>query len=721
MIEIGLILGINVVGLATGLLMARWVRARDPGSAESRRIVGAVRRAAELLLWREYRVVAGGTLALALLAFAVHGYLAHAGRPPGSIETAFWTAIAIAAGAACSCVVAHLGAVEALDASPRTVAAARLSLDRALSIAVRAGGAAALVAQALCTIAVIALFALVFAMKGGLKLSPTEAAPIALYVASLLPGFAVGATAAALVLQRGGSTFHVASDVGADVAGERDAGLEHDDARNPAVVADLVGDHVGLAAVRVADLFASSAVANVVAIYLAARLLVANPGNLAGTLTLVALPLVVHAFGIVASAFGVMAVRADEPGSPDAAIYRGHLTTAVITLGGTAGATLWLLGEPYWFRFFLAGALGLVAAGAIAYAARYRTMRRFSPLRDVLDSLRVGDPATVGHGLGAGLQAAILPMLVVGAATATAWQLGEGSGLAQGGLVAITTALMAMLAGAPYVLAIGTFGPISDNARGVVGMTPALTSTDVQKRTGRLDEAGFAAAAMAQTYLIVVGCSAALLVAATLPLAHVTQTIAGVVAQPVVLWSGGLGAALVLAYAGSTVRASMRGARAVALEVERQLRGFPRERGMAKVPKEYTPSYRSCIDLTARTALQGLLAPVTAVILFPVALALALRLAFHGDSASIASGALTSFVAVASVTGFAAALVADGVRATLGAARRAARPRGSVSGFAASVSGDAMADVLGNAAGPAAHLLVKVTAIACLAITPFLT
>ncbi len=720
MIEIGLILGINVAGLAYALLLARWVRARDPGSAESRRIVGAIRRAAQMLLWREYRVVAAGALGLAALAFAVHGYLAHAGRAPGSIESAFWTAVAIAAGAGCSCLVAHVGALEALDASPRTVAAARVSLDRALSIAVRAGGAAALIAQSLCTLAVLALFALVFAMKGGLKLAPAEAAPLGLYVASLLPGFAVGATAAALVLQRAGSTFHVASDVGADVAGERDAGLEHDDARNPAIVADLVGDHVGLAAVRVADLFASSAVANVVAIFLAARILASGAAS-AGLLALVAVPLVIHAFGVVASAFGVMAVRSDEPGSPEAALHRGHATTVVIALGGIAGTALWLLGERYWLRFFLAGALGLIAAGAVAYAARYRSVRGFSPLRDVLDSLRVGDPAAVGHGLGAGLEAALLPMLVVGAATATAWQLGEGSGLAHGGLVGTATALMAMLAGAPYVLAVGAFGPISDNARGVVAMTQAQTSNDVQKRTGRLDDAGFGSAAMAQTYLIIVGCSSALLVAATLPLAIVAQKVGVASGQPVALWSGALGAAVVLGYAGSTVRASMRGARAVALEVERQLRGFPRERGMAKVPKDYTPSYRSCIDITTRSALQGLTAPIATVILFPAALAFGLRLAFHTDNSGLAADSLTSFVAVASVTGLMAALVFDGARATLGAARRAARPRGSVSGFAASVSGDAIADLLGNAAGPAANLLVKLTAIACLAIAPFLT
>lgn len=718
MIEIGLILGINIAGLGCALLLARWVLARDPGSAESRRIAGAVRRAAQQLLWREYRLVAAGVLGIAVLAFAVHGYLAHSGKAPGSIESAFWTTVAVGLGAACTCAAAHAGALLALGASPRTVAAARVGLDRALGVAVRAGGAVALMTQALCSLGVLLLFGLVFAMKGGLKLAPAEAATLGAYVASILPGFAVGAAAAALVLQRGGATFHVASDVGADVAGERDAGLEHDDPRNPAVVADLVGDSVGLAAVRAADLFASSAVASVTAVYLAARLLAATPDQAAALLALVALPLVIHAFGIIASAFGVIATRADEPGNPAAAVHRGHATTAVIALGSIAGAALWLLGEQYWFRFFSAGAIGLGAAAAVAYAARYRTARGMTPLREVLDSLRIGDPGAVGHGLGLGLEAAVLPMAVVGAAIAAAWQLGVGSGLVGGGLVAAATALMAMLGAAPYVLAVGTLGPIVDNARGILSMAPAGATGDTQQRTGRLDDAAFGTATMSQTYLIVVGCSSALFVAITL---HAPPGGSAALSPPVVLGTAALGVGVVLAYAGSAIRVSMRGARAVALEVERQLRGFPRERGMAKVPRDYTPSYRSCIDLTARAATRGLLAPIAAVVLVPPVLALCLDLAYRTGSPGVAFESLVSFAVATALTGFAAALVADGVRGSLGAARRAARPRGSVSGFAAAVSGDAIADLLGNAAGPAAHLLVKLAAVACLAVAPFLT
>jgi K(+)-stimulated pyrophosphate-energized sodium pump len=722
--EIGLILGINIAGLAFAVSLARWLSARDAGTAEMRRLAGAVQRAAETFLWREFRLVAAGAIGLSALVFALHAGLEHPGGPLGNVESGFWMVLGLLLGAGLACLTAHAGAKLAVRASVRTLAAARVSLDRALGIAARAGAATGLLVEAASVLSLAALFGLVYAMKGGFHLPPDQAAPLALHVAMLLPGFGFGAVAAALVIQRGGATYHVSSDVGGDLAGERDAGLEHDDTRNPAVVAELVGDHVGLAATRSVDLFVSATVANVTAVIVAAAVYNARHAELGGMLALVTLPLVVRSFGVIASGFGVMVVHTDDVHSPAGALWRGHLATAVVALAGLAGATIWLLGERFWLPFFAAGTIGVLAAAAVAHAARLRVERRFSALRDVLDSLRVGGAAAIAQGLGVGLQAAALPALVVGAAMAGAWQLGAATGLVSGGLLAALTALMAMLAIGPYVLAIGSFGPIADNARGIAAMNRASTEGDAERRTGRLDDAGFSAAAVAQTYLITVGCLSALLAAAALPLiSKASSGYAGLLdaAQPAVVWSGALGAAVVLAYAGAAVRAAMRGARGVALEVERQLRGFPRERGLAQVPRDYTPSYRSCIDLTARAALGRVVPAVAVALLLPAALGGSLSLLYHGSAPGLAAQALAAFVVVATLTGLAAALVGDGARAALGAARRANRPRTTSSGFAASVSGDAVADVLGNAAGPAAHLFVKAVALTALAIVPFLT
>jgi K(+)-stimulated pyrophosphate-energized sodium pump len=182
-----------------------------------------------------------------------------------------------------------------------------------------------------------------------------------------------------------------------------------------------------------------------------------------------------------------------------------------------------------------------------------------------------------------------------------------------------------------------------------------------------------------------------------------------------------LGSAVVLAYAGSAARAAARAARGVALEVERQLRGFAREHGLAQVPADYTPSYRACIDVTARAALERLLMPVIVTLLLPVLLGFALHVTYRNTEPGLVTQGLTAFVIVASVTGFGAALAVDGAHATFGAARRASRPRGVGSGFAASVGADAVGDVLGNSSGPAAHLLFKGAAVTALLVAPFFT
>jgi K(+)-stimulated pyrophosphate-energized sodium pump len=721
MTELGLILGINLAGLAFAGLLVRWLSARDVGNAELRRVGGALQRAAESFLWRECRLIAIGTLVLVVVLLAAYGWRQPAGE---ALQPAFWSVVGVVLGAASSSAVAHFGARLAASASVRLLAAARTSLDQALSISVRAGGAAGLLAETMSALGTSALFALLYSMKGGFALGAEHAGPLALRAATLLPGYAVGAVAAALVIQRAGATYHASSDVAADWAGERDAGLEHDDARNPALVSDLVGDHVGMAATRTTDLFVSATLGNVAGVIVAASVYESNRDQLGGALAVVLLPIVVRAFGLIGSVFGVMVVRTtEETVSPAAALWRGHVTTLVVSLGGLAGAAYWLLGEQRFLRFVSAATIGVVITAAIAHYARLRAARRFAGFRDVLDAVRGGDATTVAQGLAAGLEAALLPTLAIGTGMVAAWQLGAGSGLVSGGMLAVTLALTTMLAGGPYVAILATIGPIADSARGVLAMSPQARSGDTEGRASRLDDAGFLAGAVAETYLVIVGCLTGLLTAAALPvLLGRNDGGSGVnLGKPVVAWCGALGAAAVLGYAGSAIRAATRGAQSVALEVERQLRGFPRERGLIQLPEGYTPSYRTIIDASTRVALERLMAPVAAALFVPAALGIGLKLLYHSADPGLASEGLASFVIVASVTGLTAALAVDAARVSLGTARRANRPRGAMAGFSASVTGDSVADLVGSSAAPAAHLLVKATAVGALAVAPFLS
>lgn len=719
MIELALILAINLGGLGFALLLARWISGRDAGSSEVRRLGAAVTRATDAFLWREFRLVGLGVAIWCLVIFGGHGLLLRLGRPFGSFETAFWTSVGLGLGGCSAFAAAYAGGRLGSVGSIRLLSAARQSLDRALTISVRASGAVGLFVETLSMLGICSLFGLVYSMKGGFALPAEQAGPLSLHVAVLLPGYAVGAATAALIVQRGGSIFHVAGDVGGDLAGERDAGLEHDDARNPAAVTDLVGDHVGLSAARACDLFVSATVANVAALIIGASAQQANRHLLTGPLALVFLPAVVRAFGVVASACGLMVVRTNDGDDLRHALSRGHLSASAIALGGLAGACFWLLGDTLWLRFFFSGLLGSLGAMGIAYLAQYRMARRSEPMQELIDALRGGDAIAVGQGLAVGLQAVLLPVLGLGAAMAGAWQIGASSALTGGGLLGSVVAMTAMLATGAYVLAASNFGAMADNARGVAGVSLGASA---ERATSKLDDAGFLANATAQTYLIVVGCVAALLAASALPFLQ-GSALGGAIdlSKPVVAWSGALGAAFVLAYAGNSASGASRGARGVALEVERQLRGFPREQGNLLVPADYIPSYRACIDLMSRVALHRALLPVTIAISFPAVLGIALRLMYRSGDPGLWAQGLMSFVVVASVTGLGAALAVDAARATLGAARRASRPRASHSAFGASITGDAVADLLGNSAGPAAYLVIKAAAVSSLIVASFLT
>ncbi len=711
MTVLGLILGIEVAGLAFALFAARMTARHDTASAALRRLAGALERAARAFLLRQYRQV--GLLALALLAALFALQLTSSHVPPAftRAETLFWATAGVLLGATSSALAAYAAVTFGVRGGVRVIAGARSSLDQALTTAIRLGGAAALFAEALALLAPLGLFSLLFAVKGGFAMPFDRAAQLAAEVAALLPPFVLGAALAGLVLQRGGGLYHAAGDVGGDVAGERDAGLEHDDPRNPALVSNLVGDHLGVAAAGAVDVVASSSAISVACALIALR----AHGDI---LLLALLPLLARSFGLVACATGVMVVRSEEARSPDLSLARGHLSALLVLLAGLGAAAHALSATNFW-AIFAAGALGPVSGALAAYSARLQLRRRRGPLKETLDTLRVGDGATVASGLGAGLESALIPVLVLGASAVAAWFLGARSGVSGGAELGLLCWLASLAALAPYALAVSTFAAILDSARGMAGV--GSSDPDSQRRTARLDDCGFAASITSQSYMMLVSAVSAVAVALALTSSGPRpESGAGPATLATVVWCAALGAALVLSYAGGAARAASRAAREVALEVERQLRGFPREQGVALVPPDYTPSYKACEELTAKHALSGGLPSSGLYLLAPLLLGVALRLMYRSEAPWLLADGLTAFVVAAAVTGLGAALVVDGARAALAGARRATRPRGSSPGYSAAVSGDVVADILSGVVGPAANLIGKALAALLLVAAPFL-
>ncbi|MBN1606363.1 MAG: sodium/proton-translocating pyrophosphatase [Polyangiaceae bacterium] len=713
---LGLVFAINVTGLAFALLLTRWVASRQTAAASARLVVSAVHRATTALLHAVFRRIAGGLAVLIGLLVTAHLLLGHHANARGGSASLFWSSIALILGAAATCTAVQASVSIGSLAVSRTLGAARLSLGRAMRVSVRAGGAAGLLAESISLLGVAILTGLVHATASG---GPPQqrTMDLAARLVQLLPAYGVGAAVAALLIQRAGATFHAAADAGGDMAGERAANLEHDDARNPAVVADLVGDRVGSVASRSADLFVSASLGHVVVFLVAALLCTKTPPQDVRVLALVGLPLAVRAFGIIASAFGVMVVTSEETGSPTTALWRGHATTSVVAVGGLAGAAIWLGGSNS-STFLLAGLLGLLAVIGLSHAARWRVGRRSDATRELLESLRVHEASATLQALGLGLGSLLLPVATLAIAMAAAWQIGVGSGLPAGGPLAVLTATAAALAVGPYVLAVAHFAPVADSVRGVIAM--AQSAGDEQQRARRLDEAGLASVAVAQNYLSVVGVLVALCAATVLSMFS-TSPDEPTPATPGVIWSGFLGAALVWAYAGDGLQRAARAARRVAAEVDRQLRGFPREHAIVRVPSDFAPNYRSVIEIATRAALDKSVLASSAAVLVPLSVALGLGLLNRSDDPTLVNRGLASFVIVAALAGLSTSLALDGTRAVLTAARRSADTRPGSTGFGAAIAADALADALGNSAGPAAHIVGRLGAAVCLAIAPIIS
>jgi K(+)-stimulated pyrophosphate-energized sodium pump len=711
--EFALILAIQVAALAYSLVVGRGVLVSGSSAARLKRLGSALERATASFSARQARALGVAAGALALATFALHiefGGSDHLGRVPAGVSAA----LGLVAGAGLCWAAAYAALRLGVGASVQVAVAASRGLDRALSLAMHAGGAASLCAEALSGLGLIAVFGTVFALLGGTTLAGKQAMALSLDVAAVLASFPLGAALAALVCQRSGGLFQTAVDIGGDVASEQRFGLSRDDPRNPTLVGELSGSHLGESATRAALSFVSAATSHValLALGLAAASREASP-----SLALVLLPFVVRAFYVLASAFGFSVVRTEEMTTPSGAIVRGYLSTSVIGLSGLCGASLWLQKEHFWV-FLSAGSIGTAAAWLLALPVWARLLRPAGGPREAADALRVSGGSAAITSLGSALQTALLPLAVLGLAAALSFRLGEQAGLASGGVWTSLVTWAALLGSAPFAFAASAVATIADGAPAVAALAGA--DSEAQRRSLRLDEMqGVGASARAQLITSLTG--AALLSALAVPaLAREELRLQVALFEPIVTWSGALGAALILAYAGSSTRRAVRGARELAGEVDRQLRKFSREQhGMALIPADFSPSYKACIDLSTRLAFVRLAPEALATLAVPGVLALALRFAYAGGERVHAIEGLMSCVLFAGLVGFTSALAFDLARATLNSACRSARAQAGAEPLL-SVAGDGAADLFGHAAGPAAQALLVGTAALALAVAPFM-
>jgi K(+)-stimulated pyrophosphate-energized sodium pump len=722
--ELTLVLGVSALGLIAAGLLARWVLSRDQGPDEMRRISAAIREGAEAFLRRQNVTIIKIALPLAALIYVLYAFVREETTfdPATKSTMALWTTASFVLGAACSLIAGYVGMWISIRTNVRTAAAARTTLNGALQTALRGGAVSGLLVVAMSLLGVGGLYGL--ADMAGATKDVTQ-------IPLLIVGYGFGASLVALFAQVGGGIYTKAADVGADLVGKVEAGIPEDDPRNPAVIADLVGDNVGDCAGRGADLFESTAAENIGAMILAATLAKSFPGLSAETVIGVMLfPLVARAFGIVASILGLFFTKIREDQDPMTGLNRGYYLTSALAAIGFFAATYWLL-KPFseqaqhpdaWIKYFFCGAIGIATAQIFVYITQYYTEYKYRPVREIADASVTGPATNVIAGIAVGMESALFPVLTVSAAIVGSYLLGQ-SAMPGGGLFGTAVATMGMLGTAGYILAMDTFGPITDNAGGIVEMS--RQPEEIRKRTDRLDAVGNTTKALTKGYAVGSAALAAfLLFSAYLDeVHHYGATFKGVdLSDPKVFVGALLGGVLVMYFSALTIRAVGRAAKQVIEAVRVQFAPF-RKNGELNLPEDFKPDYRSVVDIVTRGALRQMVWPGIVVVGMPIAVGLIFKQVGKAlNESGLGAQVVAGFLMVGTIVGILMALFLNNAGGAWDNAKKYIET-GAHGGkrsdpHKAAVVGDTVGDPFKDTAGPSLHVLIKLLSTITLVLAP---
>ncbi len=705
-IELGLAAG--VLAIVYGVFLITVVLRQSPGNARMQEIAAAIQEGAMAFLKRQYTTVAIAALVLFFL-------IGFAPRPLGW-EAAFGFAIgAILSGAA-----GFIGMIVSVRANVRTAEAARGGLSPALALAFRGGAVTGLLVVGLGLLAVSGYYAIMLGVNAN---DPNR---ISDSIGALV-GLAFGCSLISVFARLGGGIFTKAADVGADLVGKLEAGIPEDDPRNPAVIADNVGDNVGDCAGMAADLFETYVVTTVAAMLLGHLVLGATLE------TATTFPLVLGAVSIVASIIGTLFVRMgnDAKGSIMNALYRGLIVAGVIAaigfyfvaqaeFGGGATTSTGLALTPN--GIFICALVGLIITGAITYITEIYTGTKFAPVRNIARASITGHATNIIAGLAVSMQATALPALTIVVGILISY------GFA--GLYGVAIAVMAMLSMAGIIVAIDSFGPITDNAGGIAEMAEMPES--VRAVTDPLDAVGNTTKAVTKGYAIgSAGLAAVVLFASFLQeLSDRCHATAGAycnttnpdafnaffnIGDPYVLTGLLIGGLCPYLFASLSMESVGRTGGAVVEEVRRQFREMP---GIMDGTQK--PDYGTTVDIVTRAALKEMILPAIIPIGVPILIVIASYFLPNFGGAKMMGGALVGtivtglFLAVAMTSGGGAwdnakKYIEDGNYGGKGSPAHAA-----------AVTGDTVGDPYKDTAGPAINPMIKVFNIVALLLVGFL-
>ena len=665
-----------VVALLFAFFLSRRVMKADEGTDLMKKIAGAVRKGANAYLKRQYT----GVAIFFVVMFVILLILAIAGFLTPFVPVAFLT------GGFFSALSGFIGMKIATYANGRTANSASKSLNAGLRIAFSAGGVMGFVVVGLGLLDISIWYFFLKFWYSTVDVMQNEAAQVQAITSAMLT-FGMGASSMALFARVGGGIFTKAADVGADLVGKVEAGIPEDDPRNPAVIADNVGDVAGMGA----DLYESY----VGSIISTAALAVAAGLGFKG----VVIPMSMAAVGILASIIGTFFVRTKENASQKNLLGSLRLGTwisaALIAVAAFPLIYFGLGAEKIGFYFAILS--GLLAGILIGVVTEYYTSDSYKPTKKLAGTSSTGPATVIIGGLSLGMLSTVLPVVIVGASVLVSYFLSGGSDSYNNGLYGVGLSAVGMLATLGITLATDAYGPVADNAGGIAEM--AHMGEEVRKRTDALDSLGNTTAATGKGFAI----GSAALTALALIASYIAEiqvlkpdfNFNLTITNPPVLIGLFIGGVLPFLFAALTMDAVGRCAQKIVVEVRRQFREI---KGL--MTGEADPDYASCVDICTRSAQREMIAPAIVAVAAPIIVGLILGV--NGVAGMLAGATVSGFILAVMMANSGGAW--DNAKKYIESGEYGGKGSDN---HKAAVVGDTVGDPFKDTSGPSINILIK--------------